>query len=141
MPRRAKPKAPKPPRPKRSKYNAKKVWIDGIKFDSQREGEYYLLYKEMEAKGEISDLRLQVPFTLLPKITEEYEEIKHLKTKDKVVKKERVIQNATTYKADFVFTKDGEEMVVDVKGRRTKEYELKKKMMFALLGIRITEVK
>ena len=32
-------------------------------------------------------------------------------------------------------------MVVDVKGRRTKEYELKKKMMFALLGIRITEVK
>lgn len=141
MPRRAKPKAPKPPRPKRSKYNAKKVWIDGIKFDSQREGEYYLLYKEMEAKGEISDLRLQVPFTLLPKITEEYEEIKRLKTKDKVVKKERVIQNATTYKADFVFTKDGEEMVVDVKGRRTKEYELKKKMMFALLGIRITEVK
>ena len=132
---------PKTKPPKRSKYNARKVWIDGIKFDSQREGEYYLLYKEMEAKGEISDLRLQVPYTLLPKITEEYEEIKHLKTKDKMVRKERVIQNATTYKADFVFTKDGEEMVVDVKGRRTKEYELKKKMMFALLGIRITEVK
>lgn len=31
-----------------SKYNAKKVEIDGIKFDSKAEGEYYLHLKRQE---------------------------------------------------------------------------------------------
>lgn len=124
-----------------SKYHARPVTIDGIWFPSTREGEYYLLYKEMEAKGEISDLKRQVPYILLPEISEEYDEVVHLKTKDKTVHKKRVIQKVTRYIADFVFTKDGEEVIVDVKGKRTKEYELKKKMMLSLLGKRITEVK
>lgn len=123
-----------------SKYNAKSVTIDGIKFPSKKESEFYLKYRDMEEKGEISGLRLQVPYELLPEISEEYDEVKHLKTKDKVVHKKKVLQKSTKYIADFVFTKDGEEFVVDVKGRRTKEYLLKKKMMRSLLGIVITEV-
>ncbi|EPP19623.1 hypothetical protein L910_2850 [Vibrio fluvialis PG41] len=35
--------------------------------------------------------------------------------------------------------KDGEEVVEDVKGFRTKEYNLKKKMMKAIYGIDIFE--
>lgn len=128
----------------RSKYGAKSVEIDGMKFASKKEGEYYRIYKGMLERGEISDLRLQVPFLLLPEISEEVEEIKHLKTKDKVVRKKKVIQKATTYVADFVY-KDGtgKEVVVDVKGSRrmlTKEFILKKKMMLSLLGIDVKVV-
>lgn len=87
-------------------------------------------------QGIISDLRLQVPFELIPAIYED--EIVQLKTKTKV--KKRCIQRATTYIADFVYTQDNKTIVEDVKGFRTKEYELKKKMMRALLGIEIKEV-
>ena len=76
----------------------------------------------------IHNLRLQVKYELLPAIYEEKEV--QLKTKTKLVKK--CIQQATNYIADFVYEKDGETFVIDVKGIRTKEYLLKKKMMLAL---------
>lgn len=36
-----------------SKYNAKKVEIDGIKFDSKAEGEYYLHLKQQVTERQI----------------------------------------------------------------------------------------
>lgn len=127
----------------RNKYHAKKKTVDGITFDSTSEANYYEKYRDMEKAGEIQNLRLQVPYELIPAIWEEYDEVVHLKTKDKVVHRRKLKQRAVTYIADFVFTKDGIEYVVDVKGgprARTKEYLLKKKMMLALKGIEITEV-
>lgn len=124
----------------RSKYGAKKVTIDGIKFDSATEGRYYEKYRDMEKTGEIQNLRLQVPYELIPAIWEEYDEVKHLKKGDKIIHKKRRKQRPITYIADFVYTQDGKEYVVDVKGKKTKEYILKKKMMLALKGIEITEV-
>jgi len=127
----------------RSKYGAKKVTIDGIKFDSATEGRYYEKYRDMEKAGLIQNLRRQVSYELIPAVWEEYDDVKHLKRGDKIVRKRRQKQRAITYIADFVFTKDGVEYVVDVKGgprARTKEYLLKKKMMYALKGIEITEV-
>ena len=50
-----------------SKYKAKKTIVDGIKFDSQKEGRYYKQLKLMERQGLIKDIRLQVKFELQPK--------------------------------------------------------------------------
>ena len=128
-------------RMKRSKYGAKKVVVDGIRFDSEKEGKRYKTLREMEERGEISDLQMQKEYELLPAIYHEETVVKHLKTKDKVETKRVCDQRAVTYKADFVY-KDalGTEVVEDVKGSKftiTKEFKLKEKMMFALLGIRI----
>lgn len=120
----------------RNKYHAKKVEFYGITFDSKKEGLYYLKLKDMERRGEITDLRLQVPYELLPAIYRD--EVVHLKTKDKVVKK--LIQRAVTYVADFVYVQDGKEVVIDAKGMRLPDYILKKKMMLALKGIEVIEV-
>lgn len=120
----------------KNKYGAKKVVFDGITFDSKKEGLYYLKLKDMERCGEIENLRLQVPFELLPAIYRD--EIVHLKTKDKVERK--LIQRAVNYIADFVYTKDGKEYIIDTKGMRLPDYILKKKMMLAILGLEITEI-
>ena len=120
----------------RNKYHAKKVTFDGITFDSKKEGMYYLQLKHMLRAGMITNLRMQVPYELLPAIYKD--EVVHLKTKDKVVKK--LVQRAVTYVADFVYEKDGKEYVVDTKGMRLADYIIKKKMMLALKGIEITEI-
>ena len=119
-----------------NKYHAKKVTFDGITFDSKKEGLYYLRLKDMMRCGEISDLRLQVPYELLPAVYRD--EVVHLKTKDKVVQK--LVQRPVVYVADFVYIQDGKEIVVDTKGVRLPDYIIKKKMMLALKGIEITEI-
>ena len=121
---------------KRPKYGNKKVEYQGKLFDSKREMQRYIVLKEAEEKGLISDLRTQITFELIPAITEEY--VEHLKTKDKI--KTRVLQRAVTYKADFVYVKNGEEIVEDVKISKAlipKEFALKEKIFFWKYGKRI----
>ena len=121
----------------RSKYGNKKARHDGIIFDSRRERNRYIILSALQRAGEISDLRMQVTYELLPAIYEMEE--KQLKTKVKKV--QRCAQRAVHYIADFVYKdKEGNEVVEDTKGMRTKEYLLKKKMMRALLGIQIKEI-
>lgn len=50
-----------------NKYNAKKVEIDGITFDSKKEAARYCDLKLMQRAGEIRDLQLQVEYELIPK--------------------------------------------------------------------------
>ena len=119
-----------------NKYHAKKVVFDGITFDSKKEGLRYLKLKDMEQSGEITNLERQVRFEIVPGVYQE-EEIQ-LKTKTKIIKK--CIQRPVTYIADFVYKIGDKTVVEDTKGFRTKEYELKKKLMLALLNIKITEV-
>ena len=121
---------------KRPKYGNKKVEYQGKLFDSKREMQRYIVLKEAEEKGLISDLRTQITFELIPAITEEY--VEHLKTKDKI--KTRVLQRAVTYTADFVYVKNGEEIVEDVKISKAlipKEFALKEKIFFWKYGKRI----
>lgn len=118
------------------KYHNKRVEYEGIVFDSLKEKRRYCQLQLLEKQGMISNLRLQVPFELIPAIYED--EMVQLKTKTKVKKK--LIQRATTYVADFVYETKGKTIVEDTKGFRTKEYELKKKMMRAFLGIEIKEI-
>ena len=48
-----------------SKYNARKITIDGITFDSLKEAARYKELKLLERAGEITDLELQPKFVLL----------------------------------------------------------------------------
>lgn len=120
-----------------NKYRNKITYVNGKKFDSKKEAMRYLILNDRQDRGEISDLRMQVPYELLPAVYEE--EVIHLKTKDKTV--QRCVQRAVNYIADFVYNdnRTGGQIIEDVKGRKTKEYLLKKKMMRALLGLIITE--
>lgn len=111
----------------------------GNRWDSEKEYYRYVELRKAEADGRIQGLQRQVVFTLLPAVTEE--QTVQLKTKTKTVTK--TVQQPVTYRADFVYTKDGQRVIEDVKGSPrmlTPEYLLKKKMMRALLGITIREI-
>lgn len=126
-------------REKGKKYNNTKVEYDGFKFDSKKEMQRYIVLKDAENSGVISNLELQVKYELIPAVREEY--IEHLKTKDKV--KTRTLQLPITYTCDFQYLKDGVLIVEDVKASPKmlpKEFVLKEKMMFALKGIKIKKV-
>ena len=118
------------------KFNNKKMVTPDGEFDSKGEWERWLFLKDTERNGQISDLRRQVKYTLIP--TQYRTEIVHLKTKDKEVK--RVAEREITYTADFVYEKNGEKVVEDFKGLRTKDYLIKRKLMLYLFGIPIKEV-
>ena len=97
---------------KRNKYNNKKTVIDGIKFDSKKEGEYYLYLKSEMKKGKILYFEMQKKYTLIPKQI------------DKETGK--TIERKMTYKADFtVFYKNKNPEIIDVKGFKTEVYKIK----------------
>lgn len=110
---------------KQSKYNNTKVKYKGIKFDSVKEMKHYQLLEYLEKKGEIRELKLQVPFELIPTY----------KINNKTIRK-------TQYIADFTYisVKDNKTHIVDTKGFRTDVYKLKKKMFEYKYGIEIEEV-
>ena len=104
---------------KKSKYNAKKVEVDGIKFDSKAEAEYYEHLKCLKKAKLVADIERQKRIVILPSY-----EIKGRKVR------------ATHYIADFVVTYiDGEVEYVDVKGYETDTFKLKKKMFESMYGI------
>ena len=107
-----------------SKFGNKKVVVNDIQFDSKREARRYLDLRAMEIAGQIKNLQLQVKYTLIPS----------QKIDGKVVERE------VNYVADFVYEQNGETVVEDSKGHRTKDYILKRKMMLYFHGIRIREV-
>ena len=124
-----------------NKYRNKVVYVDGVKFDSQKEADRYIFLRKCEEAGFISNLELQPKFELIPAVREEY--IEHLKTKDKV--KTRTLQLAINYKADFRYQKDGEEVVEDVKASPKtasldKVFLLKEKLFFWKFGFSIKRV-
>jgi hypothetical protein len=116
-------------RKKGERYNHTKVEADGLKFDSKKEYERYLFLKKEVESGNISNLRTQVTYELIPAVTEEY--VEHLKTKDKI--KTRTLQRPITWTADFVYDKGGEEMVEDVKPSKfllSDRFVIKEKLFF-----------
>lgn len=108
---------------RRGKYNASKVTVDGIKFDSRREANRYLKLKELELSGEITDLQRQVRIEIQPSF----------KHKGKTIR-------AIHYIADFTYRdSSGIIHIEDSKGFKTPEYKLKKKLLL-YRGIEIEEV-
>jgi hypothetical protein len=128
-------------REKGKKYNNTKVEYDGIKFDSKKEMQRYIVLKDAENSGVISNLELQVKYELIPAVREEY--IEHLKTKDKV--KTRTLQLPITYTCDFQYFKDGNTVVEDVKASPNmaaidKSFILKEKLFRWKFGYGIKRV-
>lgn len=107
-----------------NKYGNRKVTVNGIRFDSIKEASRYSDLLLLQRAGEISGLRLQVPYELVPK------------QKDS---RGRVIR-PVVYIADFVYQEKGKQIVEDVKGYRTKEYQIKKKLLKWRYNIEIMEV-
>lgn len=127
---------------KRSKYGNTKTTINGITFDSQKEAQRYMVLLKAQREGHIHDLRLQHDFTLQEAYT--------------TATGQRI--RAIRYKADFTYylndsfyslpvsgelnkviqwyqerqkTGANPMVVEDVKSKptKTKEYEMKKKLM------------
>ena len=97
----------------RNKYGAQSREIDDHEFPSKKEASYYLLYKDMLKHGEIVKLELQPKFTLIPSF------------KGRDGKTERSV----CYTADFLLTyPGGRKVVIEVKGYRTRDYQLRRKM-------------
>lgn len=107
-----------------SKYGSRKITVDGVTFDSRKE---YLRFCELsllEKAGMVTDLRRQVRFELIPSQRIDG----------------KVVERPVHYVADFVYQENGQTVVEDTKGFKTKDYILKRKLMLHTHGIRIREV-
>jgi len=97
----------KPKTVKKNKYNARKVWIDGICFDSQAEADYYCQLKLLLRAGAIEGFCRQARF---------------------VVTEGKNDEKGTEYVTDFVvFYPDKTYRIIDVKGMETPAFKLKVK--------------
>lgn len=117
--------APQAVRKVRSKYGAVKTQVNGITFDSKREAARYVELLAMLQAGDISDLRLQPSFEICPAIVLDGKK-----------------QRALIYRADFFYEDHlGNKIYEDVKGHRTREYILKRRLVKHLYGVEIREVR
>lgn len=111
-----------------SKYHSRKVVVDGIVFDSRKEASRYAELKMLEKSGQIQSLQRQKKYELIPS---QYAI---------VAGKKKCIERPVCYYADFCYIENGEEVVEDVKGMKTHEYIIKRKLMLFLHHIRIREI-
>lgn len=104
----------------KNKYHNLKVTIDGIKFDSKKESERYVFLKQKEALGQIENLQCHVTFPV------RYDGALLFR-----------------YIADFMYDKDGESVVEDVKGSAwtvTPVFKLKKRILAAMMNVHVREI-
>lgn len=101
-----------------NKYRNKRTKKDGITFDSKKEAGRYEELKLRLYAGEIRDLVLQPRFPL--------------KVMGTLI---------CTYVGDFQYfdLEKNEQILEDVKGVRTREYRIKKRLLWATYGIPIHE--
>jgi hypothetical protein len=110
-------KAKKPA--KRSKYNAKRVEVDGIMFDSKSEAARWVELNRLQDAGEIAQLERQVKIPLWGR----YGPIMTKSGKQQAV-----------YVADFRYidwSKNGVVVIEDRKGMETPEFSLKNAILAA----------
>lgn len=103
-----------------NKYNAKRVLLDGICFDSKAEANYYAALKLREKANEVTDIELQRWYDL-------------------IVNGVLVAR----YRADFTFYDRllRNRRIIDVKGVETRDFKMKRKLMKACFGLDIEVVK
>lgn len=110
-------------KPKKSKFKNIRTVIDGISFDSKREGARYCELKLLEKAGEIGNLELQPSFKL--------------SCGDRpILIKSPGYPNGrqATYRADFAYwcPKREKRVIEDSKGYRTDIFKLKKAIVEAM---------
>ena len=100
---------------KRNKYGNRKTVVDNITFDSAKEARKWKELRILEKAGEIEGLKRQVEYPL-------------------TVNDIRIAK----YRCDFqYFDKHGVEHVLDVKGYETREWKIKRLLMYAVHGIKV----
>ena len=107
-----------------SKYYSRKVTMNGVVYDSQKEANRWCELSLLQRAGKITNLQRQVKYELIP--------AQRIDGK--------VVERACTYVADFVYEENGNTVVEDTKGFKTKDYIIKRKLMLYLKGIRIREI-
>lgn len=93
-------------------------------YDSKREANRARELRFQQMDGQIRNLQEQVKFELIPSQRDNG----------------KVVERACSYVADFVYERNGQQVVEDTKGFRTKDYIIKRKLMLQVHGIRISEV-
>ena len=135
--------------PRRNKLNNRTITIDGIEFQSIREGQRYSELKLMQRAGIISNLEIQKKYELIPaqyETVETGEYYKQGKKKGQPKTKRVCIEQALSYVADFVYEENGNTIVEDSKGFRDPssapyaKFVIKRKLMLWIHGIKIREV-
>ncbi len=104
---------------KANKYKNEKTVVGGIKFDSRKEADRWIILRALEACGGIRNLKRQVHIGLIVKGV-----------------------HICKWIADFVYERDGKTIYEDVKSKHTRKlpvYRLKKKLVNACMGIEILE--
>ena len=120
----------------RPKYGNHKIKNAYGTYDSQLEWSRFLFLSNREKEGEITNLRRQVEYLLIP--AQYGTEIKHLKTKDKEVRV--LLERSCSYIADFVYERNGKVIVEDCKGSKgiiTEAAKIKKKLLLWVHGIEL----
>ena len=98
--------ADKPKAAKRNKFNAQKVEMDGMTFDSKKEHKRYIELKAMQQRAEIFGLEHHKKFELASKVK---------------IEGEKRAKPALRYFADFTYYNTrGEYIVEDVKSAATR---------------------
>lgn len=102
-----------------TKYNARRVQLDGHTFDSAAEARRYNELRLLELGGAIREIEVHPTWRI-------------------VVNGQHICR----YSADFAYldTATGARRVEDVKGVKTPVYRLKKRLMAAVHGIDVVEV-
>lgn len=101
------------------KFKAEKSEADGIKFPSKKERDYYLSLVESQKEGRLAFFLRQVPFHMPGNIRYVIDFIEFWRTDNPEIH-------------EIVFT--------EVKGFKTKEYKIKKKIIEDLFPVEINEV-
>ena len=121
------------------KYGNKKIQAYGQVFDSKKEFHRWSELSLLERAGEITNLQRQVPYLLIPEQRGPSVEKYQKGPRKGQLKPGPVLERKVSYVADFVYEENGETVVEDAKGLRTKEYVIKRKLMLYRYGIRIKE--
>lgn len=126
LPQSAMPRQPMRPKAKRSKYGAVPTVVDGIRFDSKKEANYYLRLKLSEKIGDIRGLTLQKEWPLVV--------VADVRSDD-----EPFYTRIGTYRSDFDYFDVvlNARVVVDVKGIDTPLSKWKRKHVAAQYGIEV----
>ena len=128
----------------RPKYGNNKIKNAFGTYDSQLEYARFVFLSNRQKEGEITNLRRQVEYLLIP--AQYGTEIRHLKTKDKEVRV--LLERPCSYIADFVYERNGKTIVEDCKGEdkkykgkrfstETAAFKIKKKLMLYIHNIQI----
>ncbi len=111
---------------KKSKYRNVRTMVDGHKFDSQREAQYWVELKLRQECGEIRELTRQVKYALACPTPDGLQAL------------------VSSYVCDFVFfdVRENRKRLQDIKGQKeTAMFALKRKWLFLQSGIEIEVVR